>query len=147
MKNAMLWLGAVALISGCDYRYITIERGTAVNTGKDPKGVPLNIDVVLVSPKDLSGDNLDYNRDLLPGSKITSREWFAKKPTAKSWGDKNDRDHYRIPPKQIYSYTDAQHAYGVVAGEPIRGTVYNDRQLAVLKVPSPGDIHDAHSLI
>src|SRR5262245_46580468 len=102
---ALLAVFGVFAASGCGDRSLTIEREQHINTAKNPNGVPLSVDVVAVTPKDLSGAALESNHDLLPGSHITSADWFAKKPTAASMAKKDDRERYRIPYNQIFSYT------------------------------------------
>src|SRR5262245_24744698 len=140
-------IAVAAAGAGGGDRQLTIDRDAHINTAKNPNGVLLSVDVVAVTPKDLSGEALENNQDLLPGSHITSADWFAKKPTAKSMGDKNDKEHYRIPYGQIFCYTDDPNPYGKKVDRSLLGTVYNDKPTPVLKIPKPGDIHDKNSLI
>ena len=119
-----LLLGGVGC---CGSKVLTLNRDKYINSGFDPHGSPLSVDVVCVFPSDLKGESEELNRMLAPNGGITADAWFDRKPTQASMQNQEAHpNHYRIHRDQIFSFTDGRQkdVYGKVEGRQIQGTDY-----------------------
>ncbi len=132
--TALLSIMACTAGGGCA-RSLTISQDEYVNTAmhvdrkaEDRTGEPLELNVVLVYPKDLKDERNDR---LKPSAGITSAEWFKKRPIP---GDKVDmeasNDRFRLPPDQILLLTNDSDTYGRRIGSCIRGARLDGKTIA-----------------
>ncbi len=120
----VILLAALACAGCSDKRTVRIDRDRVINTGFDPGGYPIQVDVVSVFPSDLKQE---VNRDLRPDrpdGPITADVWFRNKPTKDSMKDKDDNKHYRLSAEQIHSYTDEDEGtfWGIKKGGKLTGS-------------------------
>lgn len=115
----------VALAAGCSGRTITIEQDPYVNTGMqcdrpagERTGEPLELNVVMVYPKDLDDER---NDQLRPGSGITSQAWFSRRPQPGDSVDAETGNNFRLKPDQIFLLTNDSSYYGQRIGQALRG--------------------------
>ena len=143
---------ALAAMAACGCaRTLRVTCDAVINTGFQPNGSPLNVDVVSVFPHDLRGKHAEVNEFLKPGSGITADVWFARKPTRESRRNDEDTSHFQIDRAQILSFTDKkkEDVYGRYLGGQILGRKYwspGKNNILVSDVPAK-DIFDDHSVI
>jgi len=135
-------LACVSVGLGCTNRVLTIERAEYINTRPQSQGEPLEVDVVTVVPEDFEGDHAEINERLKPGGGITSKEWFANRPTKESYVAEADT-RFKIPKERILSFTattDKSAIWGKRVGPPVQGTKIDKRAIVVKEVPAPSDL-------
>jgi len=121
--------------SGCTARLLTISQDEYINTKPyvdrergARTGDPMEVDIVCVLPADLDDP---ANELLRPGSGITSDVWYKKRPTQPGGGG----DTFNLPSGQIHLFTDRRDIYGVRAGSRLKGSVADQKEKFVVRVP------------
>lgn len=118
-----LTAGALLLVTlvGCG-RTLTILQAEYINTASQENrledrrtGEPLELAIVCVYPDDLEKA---ANNQLRPDQKVTSEDWFKRRPT--SDGSKDAR--FDLPADQIYVLTNDSSVYGRHIGKALRGS-------------------------
>jgi hypothetical protein len=153
---AVGWL--VLLVSaGCGARRITFVQDDYINTAvhcerkpEDRTGEPLELTIVCVYPSDLE---VEANHGLRREAKITSREWYERRPIP---GDKPDAEEshprFRLPAKRIHLLTNEESEakyYGTRIGPALNGAKI-DGKAKVVKANIEFDswlLHDTRSVI
>ncbi|GMU22014.1 MAG: hypothetical protein AMXMBFR13_21020 [Phycisphaerae bacterium] len=120
-------LAGCLMATGCS-RTLTITQDNVINTAqqiedgidtKDHTGAPLELTAVCVYPKDLKNE---ANDRLKPGSGITAKEWYERRPLP---GDRVDMEathnRFRLPKNQVFLMTDSSEVYGSRIGSWLRG--------------------------
>jgi len=117
-RRAGLLLCAALLLTGCA-RTLTIWQDPYINTAchaarppQDRTGQPLELAIVCVYPKDLEKP---ANALLKPDSKITCRDWYARRPL----GPNPEAGRFELNKNQIFLLTDDSKAYGTVVGSKL----------------------------
>lgn len=166
-KTAILSILALsnlfALGGGCPYE-LTMYRDQYINnasqanlpSGAVRSGYPLELNVVLVYPKDLQRAE---NSQLRPGTGITSQDWFRRRPMP---GDSvqmtNRGDRFWLPPEQILLLTDRSEIFGIRRGPSVRGSEYDPNPVLEFEFNGPagskesviyvfGEFRDTNSIL
>lgn len=115
-------LGLLLLAGGGCGRTLRISQDPYVNTAPHATrpeasrtGEPLEVTVVVVYGEDLQKAG---NELLRPGSRITSRDWYARRP--QPGGEAAGRT-FDVPASQIFVLTNDQDYYGKLIGSALRG--------------------------
>jgi len=146
-SSAVLGACAAVVSTGCSARLLTISQDPYINTKPYTDrergartGDPLEVNIVCVLPADLEDS---ANELLRPGSGITSDVWYKKRPTQAGGGG----DRFNLPSGQIHLFTDRRDVYGVRAGSRLKGSVADQKDKFVVKVPFGKDLFDKRSAI
>jgi hypothetical protein len=113
-------LCGLLVLTGCG-RALTVHQDPYINTAchanRPPDkrtGEPLELDIVCVYPHDLDKPENDL---LKPTSKITSKDWFERRPQTPN----PEAGRFTLPKKQIFLFTGDSKAFGQKIGEYLRG--------------------------
>jgi hypothetical protein len=141
---------ATLLVTGCG-RTLTIHQDPFLNTAPHASrpadkrtGEPLELDVVVLNGNDLAKPE---NELLRPGSRITAKDWFERRPQR---GVEKTGNRFDVPADQVYVLTNDTHAFGRQIGTALRGAAL-DGDRPIVKSNSIalrwGAVHDEHSVI
>lgn len=145
--GGMLLLAAVGVLTGCG-RTLTIRQGPHINTASQAgrpadkrTGEPLELTIVCVYPQDVQKPANDLLR---PGSRITARDWYERRPT----GAGEDAGKFVLPADQVLVLTNDSGVYGKKIGQALRGGAL-DGEAPVKKSINFrwGDLHDDRAII
>lgn len=146
----ILALGGVGLLAcpgcACGEKKMSLTRDEYINSEMyidrpvaDRTGAPLEVNVVLVYPDDLKKD---VNSQLKPGSGITSKEWFEKRPKAAA-----DPARFDLPRSQILLFTNDSDYYGERKGPALQGTKVASPDPALLTFKFERGLNDENAVI
>lgn len=148
-RGLVVGLLAPVLLTGCA-RSLTIRQDPYINTASQANrpadkrtGDPLELTIVCVYPADLKKPG---NEALQPDSKITSKEWYDRRPEV---GLEKSAGRFDLPANQIYVLTNADKVYGRRIGSALRGAAFDgDRPIQKTGIDFKWDaLHGEQSVI
>lgn len=149
IRSARRWIPlalaglTLAVGSGCA-KTITFYVDDYINTGmhinrapEDRTGEPLELAIVCVTPGDTDDKEHAENARLKPYSGITADEWFNRQPRAEDRMDREGGETFRLPPSQVYLFTDDP---GKFAGQRLGPALVGAKQMKGSPVKKARDI-------
>ena len=147
-------VAAVIGVPGCVSRSLTIAKDEYINTAvhqhraaSEQTGEELEITIVCVYDKDTEKDR---NELLKPGSRITCKDWYERRP-----GSRGDVTSFDLPASQIFLLTGAAgsgrsaNAKGKVLGSAIVGAKIDGKKELIVKgiTVKSGKLHSSGTAI